>query len=453
MTPEFFTPYWWDDGAPLPDLPNIPPSKTELLIVGAGYTGLSAALTAATLGAEVTVVDAGIPGQGASTRNGGMAGAHPRISLAEMSKKFGAGTAQGVFNEAKPAFEHLQFLINHYGIDCDYQQTGRIQVAWTKAQFAAQQRLAEDMNANTDFHIDILQREQVDQHITTEQYFGGLLFCDHGAVQPRKLHDGLMQAALATGVRVIQNCPVNEINPIAKSVSGGVGSSESTGFLAKTATEDIQADKVILATNGYTQGKGVFNWLSRRVFPIPSYIIATEPLPADLIAEMAPGRNMMVETRARHTYWRISPDGSRIILGGRASMQNIDLKTAATRLKRNLLQIWPQLEPYKISHVWKGNTGFTFNQSANIGVQNGMHYALGYCGGGVVLSPYLGMKVAYQALNDPRGETAYSQTTLSSRPYFLGGKPWFLAPANFWYSQVVDRKQTHDAKNDHRSKR
>lgn len=81
-----------------------------------------------------------------------------------------------------------------------------------------------------------------------------------------------------------------------------------------------------------------------------------------------------------------------------------------------------------------------------------MHYAMGYCGGGVVLSPYLGMKVAYQTLGDPRGETAYTATRLASKPYFFGGKPWFLAPANFWYSQVVDRKQVWDAQKDHHSK-
>lgn len=153
---------------------------------------------------------------------------------------------------------------------------------------------------------------------------------------------------------MIQECPIQVISP--------------KGFIAKTAVGDIHAEKVILATNGYTQGKGVFNWLSRRVFPVPSYIIATETLPPELIAELAPGRNMMVETRARYSYWRISPDGSRIILGGRASLQKIDLATAATRLKSNLNNIWPQLEPYKVSHVWRGNTGFNFNHCANVGV-------------------------------------------------------------------------------------
>lgn len=106
-------------------------------------------------------------------------GAHPRVSLAEMSKKFGAETAQAAFNEATPAFEHLQFLLNQYSIDCDYQPTGRIQLAWNKSQFAAQKRLARNMNANTDFHIDVLERAQVDAG-----GFGGGRSYDSGVPDP-----------------------------------------------------------------------------------------------------------------------------------------------------------------------------------------------------------------------------------------------------------------------------
>lgn len=433
-------PYWWEDGAQLPDLPIVPPNKAELLIIGAGYTGLSAAITAANAGAQVMVVDAGIPGQGASTRNGGMAGAHPRLSLADMAQKFGQETARGMFNEAPNAFSHLRHLIESYNIECDYQQTGRIQLAWTKAHFASQQALAADMNSHTDFRVEVVKADELGAHLSTKHYFGGLLYKDHGAVQPRKLHDGLMKAALDTGVQVVQNCPIGDVIK----TSGAYEASWNGGV--------IQADKVILATNGYTQGKGIFNWVSRRVFPVPSYLIATEQLPAEMINELAPAGRMMVETRARHSYWRISPDGTRVIWGGRASICQIDIHKAARRLRQTMTQIWPQLKDVKITHAWSGNTGFSFNHSPKVGVKDGVHYALGYCGGGVVLAPYLGMKVAYHALGDSRGITAYSQTELTSKPYYLGGSPWFLRPANIWYSTVTDTLENKTAARDHHSK-
>lgn len=440
MAQVFGIPYWWEDGAPLPDLPSVPPQKIGVLIVGAGYTGLSAALTASMQGAKVLVVDAGIPGQGASTRNGGMAGAHPRLSLAAMGRKFGTETACGIFNEATPAFTHLQNLIKSNGIDCDYQHTGRIQSAWTKAHFAAQKVLAADMNANTEFPVEVVSKAELGSHLSTQHYFGGLLYKDHGAVQPRKLHDGLLKAVLDVGVRVIQKCPIGIIEKM------------KGAYIAKWSGGDICADKVILATNGYTQGGGVLRWLSRRVFPVPSYLIATEPLPESLINELAPGRRMMVETRARHSYWRISPDGTRIIWGGRASIRQIDIHWAATRLRRTMTEIWPQLSGAKITHAWSGNTGFSFNHCPKVGVKDGVHYALGYSGGGVVLAPYLGMKAAYQALGDPRGATAYSEVNLKAKPYHFGGNPWFLRPADFWYSRVIDTMENRSAAADRDTK-
>ena len=432
-------PYWWEGVRALPKLQNTPPQKTEILIVGAGYTGLSAAITAANEGAKVLIVDAGIPGEGASTRNGGMAGAHPRLSLVAMSEKFGAKTAKGMFNEATPAFNHLRNLIKTHGIDCDYQQTGRIQLAWTKADFVAQKTLAADMNENTDFPVEVVSKAEIGMHLSTQHYFGGLLYRDHGAVHPRKLNDGLLIAALNAGVEIVQNCSILNFQK------------NKVGYEAIWSGGVIHTDKVILATNGYTQGKGALNWLSRRVFPLPSYLIATEVLSKPLIDELAIGRRMMVETRARHSYWRISPDGTRIIWGGRAAIRPIDINVAAKRLYQTMTEIWPQMKDVKISYAWSGNTGFSFNNSAKVGRINDMHFAMGYCGGGVVLAPYLGMKAAYQALGDPRGKTAYSETSFKSRPYYFGGKPWFLDIADMWYSHVVDARQNRNAARDHQS--
>lgn len=433
---DFGTPYWWEDGVPLPDLPNTLSAKTELLIVGAGYTGLSAALTAVEAGMNVTVVDAGVPGQGASTRNGGMAGAHPRLSLAAMSEKYGIETAHGMFNEATPAFDYLQNLIKTYKIDCDYQHTGRIQLAWTRAQFEAQKAMAADMNAHTDFPVEVIERENLHHHVKTDYYFGGLFYRDHGALHPRKFHDGLMRAALDRGVHIIQNCPVGDMTP------------DGIGFQVITPNGTVTADKVLLATNGYTQGNGPLRWLTRRVFPLPSYIIATEPLSDNLIQTLAPGRRMMVETRARHSYWRVSPDGTRIIWGGRSAIRQINVEQSTKRLHKTMCDIWPELKGVNITHAWKGNTGFTFNHSPHVGVMNGIHFALGYSGGGVVLAPYLGMKAAYQVMGDPRGETAYSNTPFATKPYFWGRHPWFLSVADRWYSMVTDTMETRTARRD-----
>jgi len=427
------TPYWWaalDAPEPGQDLPD----SCDLLVIGAGYAGLSAALAAQECGARVVVVDAGEPGKGASTRNGGMFGAHPRLGWSELARKFGAEVADALFAEAKPALDWAKALIADNGIDCDLQQTGRLQLAWTPGHFANQRRLAQTVTEKSQVEARIVERADLGQEIATGQYFGGLLFPEHCAIHPAKFHQGLLRAVRARDIPVVSHAPVTQLEPV------------GAEHLAHTPKGRIRAAKVVLATNGYTTP--AFRWHMARVFPLPSYLIATEELPANLIVHIAPGRRMMVETRARHSYFRISPDGKRVLFGGRASMKVLDLKASGERLHDTMTGVWPELRGTRLSHAWLGFTGYSFSHMPYVGHDRGVHYAMGFSGSGTVMAPYLGAKAAYQAMTDARGQTAYSATPL--RPSWLHPlqKPHFLAAADLWYRQVVDRKENWQARKD-----
>ena len=430
----FGTPYWWQDGAQLPDLPTTPSPKADILIVGAGFTGLSAAITAARAGAKVTVVDAVIPGQGASTRNGGMVGAHARVAVTALEKSFGRDAALALLNEAPKAYAFTRGFIKDENIACDFKETGRVVLASTKAQYQRLTALANTLKTLANYDMRDLPRADLASHIATDAYQGGVFYPDHGGLQPRKFHDGLMALALTAGVEVVQMCAV-------RGVTGRPGR-----FTVKTANGAVKADKVIFATNGYTRAP--FRWLARRIFPLPSFLIATEELPADLIHHLAPGGRMMVEARVKHSYYRVSPDGRRIIFGGRAGMVPYGPDFAAKRLRATMLNIWPELHDAKITHSWRGYTGFTFEQVPHVGVHDGMHFAFGYSGSGVALAPYLGMKVAYQALGDARRETAYTRTTPTTRWFYPGGYPAFLIAGELWYRQIIDRVEARQANRD-----
>jgi glycine/D-amino acid oxidase-like deaminating enzyme len=427
-------PFWWDDGGPAPDLPSRAGERADVLVIGAGYTGLSAAIACADAGARTIVVDAHAPGEGASTRNGGMFGAHPRLPYETVVRRFGTDCARGIYSEARAAFDFTRGLIERERIDCDFEQTGRIQMAWTRSDFEAQKKLVAAITSVSDIRMEVVERDELSREIETRRYFGAIRFPDHAALHPRKFHDGLLSAALRRGVEVVRDCPVRGLRQ-----SGGQ-------FEVDTAGGRVMAGKVILATNGYTEGP--FGWVRRRVFPVPSFLIATEELPADLLAELAPGKRMMVETRARHCYYRLSPDGRRILFGGRAALVPISPERAAARLHGAMTDIWPRLAGTRITHSWSGNTGYAFNHLPHVGVWEGVHYALGYSGSGVALAPYLGMKAAYQALGDPRGETAYGRTGLRASPVHPGGPPLFLRAVDLWYTHVVDRRQDAAAKRD-----
>jgi glycine/D-amino acid oxidase-like deaminating enzyme len=427
-------PYWWEDAPPPPVLPDRPPGTTDVLVIGAGYTGLSAAIACADAGAAVAVLDAAMPGEGASTRNGGMFGAHPRLPFETLTARFSAEVARGVFAEARAAFDFTRGLIEREGIACDFQPTGRIQMAWTRRHFDTQKRLAAAVAAASDVEVEVLDRPALAAEIATDRYFGALRFPGHAALPPRKFHDGLLAAALRRGVAVVPRCPVTGVKR------------HAGRFTAVTPRGPILAHNVILATNGYTEGG--FRWFRRRVFPLPSFLIATEPLPPELLARLAPGRRMMVETRARHSYFRLSPDGARVLFGGRAAMTPLPPEAAALRLHRTMTEIWPELAGARVTHSWSGLTGYSFTHMPCVGEWNGLHYAMGYSGSGVAVAPYLGMKAAMRALGDPRKATAYARTAFATRPYHPGGRPRFLAAAELWYRGIVDRREAAEATRD-----
>ena len=420
-----FEPYWWETEEKIVLEKYDLPEKVDVLVVGAGYTGLTAGIIASDLGAKTIVLDAEEAGKGASTRNGGMFGAHPRLGWEQLSSNFGKETADQIFKEASDSLIFARELINSEQISCNLVDSGRLQLAWSQKDYEKQKKLVSVIREKSNVNVEIIPRNELVHEIKTERYYGGILFKDHCGINPLKFHNGLISALTRREVPVIENTPVLSVERTRDS------------FNVNCGNRVISARTVIMATNGYTKHK--FNWFKKRVFPVPSFLIATENLPSDLIKELSPMGRMMVETRAKYSYFRISPNGKKIIFGGRAAMKPIPLMLAATRLKTVLDDIWPELEKFGLSNVWTGYTGFSFNHIPHVGNHGGINYAMGYSGSGTVLAAYLGSKVAYQALGDSRGETGYSNTNLKTQPYHLFGAPYFLSIADFWYKNVVDR--------------
>lgn len=426
------TPYWWDDAPVAPRLCQTIPSRCDMAVIGGGFTGLGAAITAARAGLHVVVLDSGHPGQGASTRNGGMFGAVPRLDYDTGAEVHGEEVAAAVTAEmAEGNLWTAEFIANE-AIACDFQKTGRIDLAYTPAQAEAQKRAVHALANRTSERMQLIAKKDLGEHINTDCYFGGVLMPDHAAVHPRKYHDGLLSVALAEGVQVVPNCPVTDI-----------ASAKGSHDLA-TPHGSLTAGRLVVATNGYTTR--TTPWISRRVFGLPSFIIATEELPEGMAENLAPGGRMMVETRKRHSYFRLSPDRKRILFGGRAYMTPASPERAARRLRDTMIEIWPDTAALKLTHAWSGFTGFTFSQTPHVGTLGHKQFALGYSGSGIAMAPYLGMKAALRALGDPRGETAFTRTRFASRSWYRGGRPHFLAAADLWYRHVTDRRESWAAR-------
>jgi len=190
----------------------------------------------------------------------------------------------------------------------------------------------------------------------------------------------------------------------------------------------------LMATNGYTGAAAP--WLRRRVIPIGSYQIATEPLGVEAVRALMPQARNMVDSRRVVVYFRPSPDGTRLIFGGRAALSEKDPLACVARLRDMMTRIYPQLRAVGIEHAWAGWVAYTFDTMPHVGVHDGIHYCMGYCGQGVPLAPYFGRRMGQQMMGNPEGRTALDDLPFASRPYYFG-VPWFLAPSVFAY-RVLD---------------
>jgi glycine/D-amino acid oxidase-like deaminating enzyme len=221
-------------------------------------------------------------------------------------------------------------------------------------------------------------RSEQHQELGSDAYHGGLLYPRHASVDPARYHRGLLQTAQTAGAIVRGHCAATGITR------------KSTGFEVATERGTLRAGDVIVATNGYTTG--LTPWLQRRIIPIGSYIIATEPLPNDLMDRLSPKDRIASDTRKVVYYYRPSPDRKRILFGGRVSANETDPHISGPRLYEDMCRVYPELRAYRISHSWMGTVAYTFDELARTGVHDGVHYSLGYCGSGVSMESYLGIR-------------------------------------------------------------
>jgi len=410
-------PFWWDEAAPL-DKQDPIPVQTDVLVIGGGYTGLSAALELARGGTEVSVVEAGNFGSGASSRNGGLISSGINIGKgADTAAVHGEARMSAMLTEASAAYMHLHELISREGIRCHITEPGRFVPAHCPAAYEAMAARVEMLNRLTGAQAWMLPR--IDQHreLASDAYFGGLISERSGGLHPALFVRGLALAAAHAGARLHANCPA------------GVIARTANGFLVETPLGGIRASEVLLATNGYTGDNA--RWHKRRLVPVRSHIIATEILGRERVGELFPNFRMVSDTKRNLFYFRPSPDGRRVLFGGRAGIGMVKPRAAAPRMRRKLLSVFPQLADVRISHSWAGNVALTFDRLPHIGEQENLRFALGCNGSGVVMMTWLGYQAALQLLGRGAPPSAFAGIEMPSMPLY-NGNPWMLPAISAW---------------------
>ncbi len=418
-------PYWWET-VPAWEHPGggsqkleVRSKKFDVAVLGAGYTGLSAARQLAASGASVVVFDRGKVGVGASSRNAGQVLTGLKLDPGTLLAKYGERRARQLFDISRDAIATLEQIVTSERIDCEFERSGHLQAAAKPSHFRAftdEQALLARVFGH---RVEVIAEAGQQAELGARGYHGLLLDEESRAINPAKYVQGLAAAATRAGATIIDDTAVERMRRTGQE------------WILETETGDVHARDVLLATNGYTDRAAPA--LQRRLIPIGSYIITTAPLPADVAAALLPKRRMVFDSRHFLHYFRLTAD-NRLLFGGRAEFSGPTLESARRAeaiLHHAMSSIFPELAGTAIDYAWSGHVAFTRDQMPHAGRLDGAFYAGGYCGHGIAMATYLGgliaRRMAGEAIEHPLLDDHFKAIPL----YY--GRPWFLPFVGLYY--------------------
>ncbi|TBN41105.1 FAD-binding oxidoreductase [Paracoccus subflavus] len=354
-------------------------TRADVAVIGAGYTGLSAALHLARAGRDVVLVDAHRVGFGASGRNGGQIGSGQRQEVDWLERHYGRDTARRLWNLAEEAKALTRALAAESGVPV---RDGVAHACRTGAEVEHSARMAAHLAAHYGYDkVQPLDRDALAAHLGSDAYAGGDVDRGAGHVQPLALAIGMARLAVAAGARIHEGTHVHRIDH-------GTATGK-TRVLCDTGR--ILCDHVILAGNGY-QGR-LDARVAARVMPINNYIVATEPL-GDRFPEILPQHTAAADTKFVVNYWRLDDD-RRLIFGGGETVSYRFPRDIAALVRPHLLSVYPQLRDVAITHAWGGTLAITMNRMPHFArpAPNCLS-AGGYSGHGVALATLTGRLMA-----------------------------------------------------------
>jgi len=411
---------WYEDTAgPRPQYPALDGDRTcDVVIVGGGFTGLSAATHLAKSGTDVVLIEAHRFGDGASGRNGGQFGTGQRAWAEEMEAEFGFSRAKALFDLAEEAKAHLLEFAASNEIDIDF-MPGQMSVAHKQRHVDAYKAHAEIMAGRFGYpHISFMDAKETAARLGSTHYFGGVRDTGTGHIHPMKLVIGTARAAAGAGAHLFENTASTGI----ASVGGKVRVTTPTGT--------VTAQKCLVAVNAY--GGALEPVSAAHIMPIGSFIGATVPL--DAFPDVLPGNEAVDDSRFVVRYFRKSKDG-RLLFGGREIYGVNDPKDIHIHIRRQIAELYPTLKDIEITHGWGGYVGITMPRKPFVReVMPNVISAGGYSGHGVMLSNFFGKLYAETVAGNRDRLRLIEDLNI---PSFPGGRR-FRAPLLFlalnWYA-------------------
>src|ERR1700716_1574753 len=401
------------------------PESVDVAVIGAGFTGLSAARTLAQRGARVAVLEGETIGWGASSRNGGMVLTGMKLGVNKLVSMYGRERTQRMYAASLASIDCVEQIVGEEKIDCDFSRCGHLEVACKQKHFDDYALQVEVIALEFNHQLRVVQKGELGTEIGSKIYYGGMVDEVSAGLNPARYVAGLGHAAVKAGAEV---CEHTRVEGIQRETRQG-----EAGWKISTSKGALWAREVFVGTSGYT-GRAT-PALQKKIIPIGSFIITTEVLPEALARELSPRNRMIYDSKNYLYYYRLTPD-RRMLFGGRAAFfpeNDQTVRQSADILRRGMIDVYPQLRDAKIEYVWGGTLDFAFDIMPHAGQMDGMYYAVGYAGHGVAMATYQGQKIAELIAGD-KPENPFVGIPFPGAPLGLyNGRPWFLPFAGAWY--------------------
>lgn len=394
---------WAHTANPAPERPALAGQLTaDCVVIGAGFTGLSAALHVAEAGQGVVLLDAHAPGWGASGRNGGQVNPGLKDGPGALARKFGAVRGTRITRLAGSGGDLVFDLIAKHGIDCDAVRVGWIRAAHTPRALGALQAVAAEWRA-TGAPVDDLDAEETKHLLGTAGYVGGTIDRRGGNLHPLNYALGLADAAERAGARIHGDSAVTEIKATGDRVT------------VRTALGQVTARRALVCTNAYTGD--LADPLGRTVVPVTSVQVATAPLSRNVAASILPQGHAPSDTRRLLIYFRKDAAG-RFIIGGRGATADRDVRKRQQALRDTALWLYPQLEDVAWTHAWGGSVALTRDHLPGLhALAPNVMAGLGYNGRGVGMATVMGMVLARWACGAAPDSLDFPVTPVRAIPF------------------------------------
>jgi glycine/D-amino acid oxidase-like deaminating enzyme len=405
------------------------PQMADVAVIGAGFTGLSAARTLAKRGAKVAVLESESIGWGASSRNGGMVLTGMKLGVNKLISMYGRERTRRMYAASLASMDCVEQIVHEEGIVCDFARSGHLEVACKQKHFDDYERQAEVIEVEFNHKLRVVQRGELSAEIGSSIYFGGMVDEVSAGCNPARYVAGLGRAAMKAGAEIYEHTRVGAIERDSRQ--------GEAGWKLTTSCGPLWAHEVFVGTSGYTSSTTPA--LQKKIIPIGSFIITTEVLPEALARELSPRNRMIYDSKNYLYYYRLTPD-RRMLFGGRAAFfpeNDQTVRSSAEILRRGMIDVFPQLRDARVEYVWGGTLDFAFDIMPHAGQMDRMYYAVGYAGHGVAMATYQGQKIAELMAGD-KPENPFVDIPFPGAPLGLyNGKPWFLPFAGAWY-KVLD---------------